>query len=354
MNGILGMAELLYQTGLTDTQTEMIKTIRDSGDALLTIINDILDLARIEAGKISFSPRPFVPSDLIRHADALHGASARLKGLDLSVVIGPGLDKPRIGDSDRLGQVLGNLIGNAIKFTETGTVRVNASAPTPETLQFSITDTGVGMTDEQVRRVFGEFEQADNSISRRFGGSGLGLAISLRLIELMQGRIKISSKLGVGTTVDVEVRLPLADEIAGPALQAPVVESIPPGLHVLVAEDNKTNTAILAAMLRTLGATAEFAVNGEEAVAAWRPGAFDLLLIDVSMPVMDGMEALRQIVIRAAEAGVSAPPAIAVTANVMPSQISEYLEKGFAGVLGKPYRRSELVSKVNDVLGNRA
>lgn len=351
MNGILGMAELLSQTSLSKDQIQMLDTIRESGDALLTVINDILDLSRIEAGKLALTSKPFAPADLLRRMERLHGASARMKGLDLTLSLGPGLDRARMGDRDRLGQIFENLIGNAVKFTEAGSVNIKAEAPDAQTLRVCIHDTGLGMTKCQLGRVFEEFEQADNSVTRRFGGSGLGLSIVRKLVELMDGDLKISSTPGLGTQVELKLPLPLA-ECDGPIQveSMPAPTALRAGLHLLVAEDNRTNTAILAAMLTKLGLTAEFATNGQDACERWQPDTFDLLLFDISMPVMDGIDALATIRQRALDMGVAPPLAVAATANVMQDQIAEYMRKGFSAVLGKPYKRSELQAILSEVL----
>ena len=343
MNGILGMAELLSQTPLHSEQAYMLETIRDSGDALLKIINDILDLARVEAGKLDLSVQPFVPADLLHRLERLHGASARLKGLDMVLTLEQGLEHARLGDRDRLGQVLGNLIGNAVKFTDAGHVRIDAKLKDAQTLWVCISDTGLGMTQGQVARVFDEFEQADNSVTRRFGGSGLGLAIVRKLVELMQGQLQIFSTPGRGTQVELHLPLPRAQasrlrEDAPEQAITPILSD----LHVLVAEDNRTNATILAAMLKRLGVTAEFACNGQEACDLWHPGKFDVLLFDISMPVMDGIDALATLRQRAIESGSAPPLAVAATANVMQGQVARYAEIGFSAVLSKPYKTTEL------------
>jgi len=207
------------------------------------------------------------------------------------------------------------------------------------------------MTKCQLGRVFEEFEQADNSVTRRFGGSGLGLSIVRKLVELMDGDLKISSTPGLGTQVELKLPLPLA-ECDGPIQveSMPAPTALRAGLHLLVAEDNRTNTAILAAMLTKLGLTAEFATNGQDACERWQPDTFDLLLFDISMPVMDGIDALATIRQRALDMGVAPPLAVAATANVMQDQIAEYMRKGFSAVLGKPYKRSELQAILSEVL----
>ena len=351
MNGILGMAELLADTDLDPAQAQMLATIRESGNALLTVINDILDLARIEAGKMTLSVQRFTPADLLQRLARLHGANAQLKGLELTLSVAAGLERPHLGDRDRLGQILGNLIGNAVKFTSSGAVRIVASCPEDGGMRVVVHDTGVGMTREQIARVFEEFEQADTSVTRRFGGSGLGLAIVRNLVELMGGTIRILSQPGQGSRVELSLPLacaPQAREAAAPTSQT--LPELSPGLRVLVAEDNRTNTAILAAMLRKLGVSAEFAGNGAEAVEMWKPARYDLLIFDISMPVLGGCDALARIREQARALDSDVPPAVAATANVMHEQVNSYLEQGFDAVLGKPYKAEDLKRVLSEVL----
>lgn len=351
MNGILGMAELLAETPLREDQSRMLATIRDSGDALLTVLNDILDLARIEAGKMTVTISPFVPAALLERLERLHGANAQLKGLSLVLRLAEGLDQPRLGDQDRLGQIVGNLIGNAVKFTAAGTVYVDAAIVDDDFFQIEIVDTGMGMSADQLARVFEEFEQADNSVTRRHGGSGLGLAIVRKLVELLEGTISINSEIGRGTRVLVRMPMPKASVIPIPVrTNAPKRRSALRGLRVLVAEDNRTNAMILATILDRLGVKADFATNGQEACALWAPGKYDFMLFDISMPVMDGLDALEHISERAQGLRLTLPPAIAATANVMQDQVSQYLNSGFKAVLGKPYKSEELVSVFCDLL----
>ena len=343
MNGILGMADLLSETDLSPEQARMLTTIRDSGDTLLAILNDILDLARIEAGKMSFDPQPFRPDVLAHQLQSLHGVNAHSKGVDFRLTLGAGTDALRLGDETRVGQVLANVLGNAIKFTQKGHVHLDVTAVSDSELCFCVTDTGIGMTRDQVARVFDEFEQADNSVTRRFGGSGLGLAIVRKLVEMMNGRIKISSAPGNGTQVDIYLKLPVS---AGRADMRPVTpipqQAVPPGLRVLVAEDNMTNTIILRAMLSSLQVEADFVENGLKACAMWEPGRYDLLLLDISMPELDGFGVLKRLTDRARNEAAANPVAIAATANIMADQVADYFEQGFAGVLGKPYKKADL------------
>ncbi len=343
MNGILGMAEILAGTGLSPEQAEMLGTIRDSGDALLGIINDILDLARIEAGKVTLDNTAFDPLAQLRRVVALHRIPAQRGGVAVQLRSTAAAGVSRRGDATRFGQIVNNLLGNAVKFTQSGRIQVDLDTDTNGTLRLAVADTGIGMSDEQIARVFNEFEQADNSVSRRFGGSGLGLSITRRLAEMMGGRISIASTEGRGTTITVTLPLPVNDGDL-PAASAPAPEpALPAGLRLLIAEDNRTNTAVLRAMLRDIDARITFATNGREACAAFDADRFDVLLLDISMPEMDGFEALDAMRAAAAAAGRAMPPAIAATANVMEDQLADYDARGFVGVLGKPFKRARML-----------
>jgi len=359
MNGILGMAELLSNTSLQKNQQEMLDTIRESGDALLTIINDILDLARIEAGKMVLDPEPFVPAELVKRVEALHGVSARGKGVALEIRTSPSSFQRRLGDPTRIGQILHNLVGNAIKFTVAGRVRLDIGDGEDGQLVLTVSDSGIGMSAEQIARVFGEFEQGDNSVTRRFGGSGLGLAIVHKIVDLMKGQIAITSKPGEGTQVRVSLPAAVLPDATRPAsgrplsegespplaeLHPPAPAALPAGLRILAAEDNRTNRLIMGAMLRKMGASVTFAEDGQQACELWQPDAFDILVLDISMPVKDGIEALNDIRMQAHRAGTDAPVAVAATANVMSDQIEEYRARGFATVVGKPFRQSDLAA----------
>jgi PAS domain S-box-containing protein len=288
LTGVLGMAELLSDTAVDAGQRQMIDTIRDSGEGLLAILNDILDLAKIEAGKLELENYPFTPADLARRVEALFAAPASAKGLQLQVTAAP--DEPkRLGDRNRILQIVNNLLGNALKFTPTGAVGVDFALRPDDMLEIRVTDTGIGMTPAQCARVFEEFEQAEGSTARRFGGTGLGLSITRRLVQLMAGEIALDSAPGRGTTVTV--RLPTPPAASGIAA-SPAAEVALAGLRVLVADDNHTNRKILDGMLRGLGLQVTLVSDGCAALDAFRPGAFDLVLLDIAMPEIDGLEAL--------------------------------------------------------------
>lgn len=358
LNGVLGMADILSETTLDDTQRTMLSTIRDSGWSLLALLNDILDLARIESGKLGLEQSPFDLQALLNRIEALHGENARAKGIEFTIRTIPGGCHHRIGDETRVMQILHNLLGNAVKFTEQGTVCLEIDATDPQMLRFAVTDTGIGMSCDQVNRVFNAFEQAEAGTTRRFGGSGLGMAIVRKLLDLMDGDIRIKSAVGQGTRLDVHLVLPSSDTLAqidlsdrdAPAPDCPDLDRIK-GKRVLVADDNVTNRKIMAVMLDRLGVQAEFAEDGMEACNLWRSKQFDVMLLDISMPVMDGIEALRVMRAEAKSTGRALPVAVAATANVMTDQVVQYLQEGFAATLPKPVRRQHLEDVLLSALG---
>ncbi len=343
LNGVLGMAELLGATLTMPEQQKMLETIQQSGALLLSIINDILDLAKIESGHVVLEALPFCPADLAARVVDLHAPAARAKGLHLLLQTDPGARLTRLGDAPRILQLLHNLVGNAVKFTETGTVRLAITVPAQGPLLIAVADTGIGMTAAQTARVFDDFTQADGTITRRFGGTGLGLPIVRRLVGLMGGDITLHSAPDVGTTVDVRLPLALAADSGamqgnGGDLPVPIFGH----LHVLVAEDNATNRVILQTMLTSLGIRVTMVEDGDEAVLAWSPGRYDLLLLDIAMPRKDGVTALHDIIAKAAIMGAVTPPAIAVTANAMTHHVAQYLAEGFADCVAKPLALADL------------
>ena len=346
LNGVLGMADLLAETTLDQSQRDMLDTIRASGWDLLSLLNDILDLARVESGKLRLDARPFGLRDLLGRIEALHGAAARAKGVALEMRCDGPDDMRRIGDESRVAQILHNVVGNAVKFTEAGSVHVDVCSQNPRQVEIAVHDTGVGMTQEQVARIFEAFEQAEAGTTRRFGGTGLGMSIVRKLVELMQGRIDVESRPGQGTSVYIRLHLPQPEEVgsAETTAPAPVPEGVARLSHcnVLVADDNAANRKILSLLLAGLGLNAEFVCNGGEACTIWAARDFDLVLLDISMPVMGGVEALDKMRLISAEQGRAAPTAVAVTANVMHEQLAQYRAAGFVDVISKPIRRANL------------
>ncbi len=383
LNGILGMAQVLRGRIRDPVDADMIATIAQSGDDLLTILNDILDLSKVEAGQMEIVTEAFAPLDLIQRAAKIHRMRASGNGVPLAVEAGPELAVLRLGDAQRIMQVLNNLLGNAVKFTERGSIRIRAGidgAPPDEVLWIEVADTGIGMTPEQLARVFDDFVQADDSISRRYGGTGLGLSISRQLVGLMGGRIESQSQQGVGTTMRIALPLPraagtgpevypisrpaegavpeplvagpgVADAAASPAADDPApLATLAPRL--LVAEDNLTNQRVIRAMLEGSGCHLQIVDNGRAALDRYvATEAFDLLIFDIQMPEMDGPSALRAIHEHATRSGRPAPPAIALTANVMAHQLVDYQNAGFCAHLAKPIRRAALLALIADLNG---
>ena len=361
LNGVLGMAEVLQSMVKTPEKKRMVATIQQSGETLLAVLNSILDMSKIEAGKMTLDQVPIRVPDLIFGIEALHRVKAEEKALDFEVLCSGGKSKARLGDPHRLTQVLNNLLSNAIKFTESGDVRVIVSCKPGRPVLIEVTDSGIGMNPAQVKRVFESFEQAESSIARRFGGTGLGLSIVRQLVHLMGGTIEIESELGSGTTVRVTLPLPEVD----PALEVSQPESLAADTdwlkdkRVLIADDNQTNLMVLKEMLVPTGVEIVGAQDGDEVVAAWQAAQaearpFDLLLLDIRMPVKDGLTALREIRAMEEAAGLDEVPAVAVTANVMPQQVLEYVTGGFGTHLAKPILRADLMKAVSGMLRGKA
>ena len=269
---------------------------------------------------------------------------------------GPGAGAPaRRGDLHRILQVVHNLVSNAIKFTESGSVTVEIEGTAGAPLVIRVRDTGIGMSAEQAARIFSGFEQADGSVARRFGGTGLGLAITRGLVDQMQGEIALDTELGRGTCVTL--RLPLAEctlpadgELPPlpPLDSEPGREGAPPlsGLSFIAADDSAVNRTLLGMMLKRAGASVHMCEGGHDLLAAWRPGAFDAVLLDISMPDLDGIATLAELQRRAAGQGADPPVALAITANVMTHHITEYHAAGFAGHVGKPFQSAPLVAEI--------
>ncbi|MGV8953353.1 MAG: ATP-binding protein [Cypionkella sp.] len=350
LNGVLGMAEVLDNSLSQPDQKRMIGTIRRSGEALLTILNDILDMSKIEAGKMELEVMAFNPVDLAERVEDLHALRAEEKGLAFEVLLGSGAEATRIGDPYRVQQILHNLISNAIKFTDKGAVVVKIGGREGQPLTIEVQDSGIGMSPDQVARLHEEFSQADSSVTRRFGGTGLGMAITLSLVESMGGEISVDSALGQGTTI--KVVLPLihsAVEAEKPVELAHEVVDLQ-GVRILAADDNATNCVVLEMMLTRLGAEVTLASDGAQAVQAWDPEKFDCVLLDIAMPVMDGPTALAAIRAKEAELGLPPMPIIAATANVMAHQIADYLALGFDSVVSKPITAADLSYTVRALL----
>jgi PAS domain S-box-containing protein len=343
MNAVLGLAQVLEREVLTGNQRDMVERIRTAGQSLLAILNDVLDLSKIEAGQLRIEPRPFELGRLLANLDSLMGQAARAKGLNLHIETPATPPGPLLGDRLRLEQVLFNLIGNAIKFTEQGGVTLLVEAherdETGLRLRFEVRDSGIGIAPESLARLFSPFTQADAGIGRRFGGTGLGLSICERLVELMGGEIGADSRIGQGSTFWFE--LPFQRGAAGETdtpTSAPQPSPTGPrlaGAHLLVVDDSAMNRDLVERALALEGASTTLAADGQQAVQLLRnrPDGFDAVLMDVQMPVMDGLTATRLI---RGELGLTDLPIIAFTAGVRDEQQMVARAAGANDVLAKP------------------
>ncbi|MBB4302933.1 PAS domain S-box-containing protein [Rhodobium orientis] len=344
IHGILGMAELLQSSTLSRGQHSQIEAISASGEALLSLLNDVLDLSKIEAGRLELEAIDFDLDHLLDGTRALMQHQAFRKGLDFTIRQGRGVPKRLRGDPAKLGQVLLNLVGNAIKFTDEGHVSLQVSARKAEKagaarLRFVVEDTGIGVSQAARDRLFQPFSQGDLSISRRYGGTGLGLVISKRIVEAFGGTVGLDSVEGKGSAFWFEIELPRASSRAVSRMSDK--QASLPALSILAAEDNDVNAMVLTGFLELEGHKVTRVRDGAAAVAAAANADFDVILMDLRMPGMDGAEAARRI--RALDdARRSAVPILAVTANTQRARLAECLAAGMDGYVGKPYRREEL------------
>jgi signal transduction histidine kinase/AmiR/NasT family two-component response regulator len=337
LNGVLGMIQVMQAEELSDAQRERLEIVRKSGEGLTAILNDVLDLSKIEAGRLEVEAVAFDLTELLAGCHHAFSVLAVQKGLAYTLTIAPEAQGVYHGDPLRLRQVIGNLLSNAAKFTNTGAIDLSARVE-GEWLTLAVADTGVGVAPRDIDRLFGKFSQLDASSTRRHGGTGLGLAICRDLCALMGGEIAVSSAQDFGSTFTV--RLP-ADRLSPlPAAEAKILiapETTPRApLRVLAAEDNHVNQLVLKAILGQAGIAPRLTANGAQAVEAWREGGWDLVLMDVHMPVMDGVAAVHEI--RRLEAAEARPrtPIIALTANAMSHQVKALLAEGFDDHVAKP------------------
>jgi signal transduction histidine kinase len=354
MNGILGLTNLLAQTDLNAEQREHVRLIKTSADALLTVINDVLDFSKVEAGKLSLEAIDFDLRRAVQDAVRSLEAGAHGKGLTLTLTVDPDVPPRVVGDPGRLRQVLLNLVGNAIKFTHQGgvTVRVSEDARPGRLvrLRFAVADTGVGIAPDKQQSIFEPFTQADGSTTRQYGGTGLGLTISARLVGMMGGRLEVSSEAGKGSTFHFTAELNV-----GKASEAGTRFRPPPGppagpLRVLLAEDNVINRRVAVRLLEKQGYRVTVACNGREAVAAAAGQPFDVVLMDVEMPEVDGFAATAAI--REGEkAGGQRVPVIGLTAHAMKGDRDRCLAAGMDGYVPKPLDLDELLRELERVLG---
>jgi len=342
MNGVLGVLHLLNDEPLTPQGRKMLREAVACGQMLSELLNDVLDFSKIDAGQLHLNPEPLSPGHLIEGVVSLVRPLAEEKGLTLTVERAEAQGWI-MADPVRLRQTLFNLLGNAVKFTLEGHVTIQArtyGVGDLQRLRVEVQDTGVGVSEEAQKSLFQRFHQADSSTTRRFGGSGLGLAITEKLVALMGGDVGLTSKLGEGSTFWIDIAAPATDPV-----QLSVAESgFLDGLSILVIEDNATNRLVATKMLESLGASVETAEDGERGVEAAARGGHDLILMDIQMPGIDGVEAARRI--RAAGGPGAEAPIIALTANVLAHQRADYLRAGMNGVVGKPISPNALLAEI--------
>ncbi len=342
MNGVLGMAQLLLDTDLDETQQRYLGVLKESGENLLRIVNDILDFSKVEAGKLELERITFDVRTTVAGVVALHAVAAQRKGLALDLDIAPDVPRWLTGDPGRLHQILTNFTTNAIKFTDGGRVAVTVRGAPAARVRFEVTDTGIGI-DQSAVRLLEPFSQADTSTTRRFGGTGLGLAICRQLVDLMGGRMGYSSEAGRGSTFWFEVPLPPGPAPAArPADPARDVPAGPYGdrARLLVAEDNPVNQLVAVRMLASLGYTADVAATGAEAIRAVQRASYAAVLMDCQMPDLDGFEATREI--RRLQDGATRTPVIAITASATQDDRDRCIEAGMDDYVSKPVRVEEL------------
>ena len=354
LHGVIGFAQILAASDLDDDQRDCVKSIADSGEHLLRVVNDILDFSSLEKGKLALNTAPIRISDLLESACVPVLKTASDRGLEFSRKIASGTPAMIAGDERRIRQILLNLLGNAVKLTEKGSVRLRV-APASDggqmALVFSVEDTGPGIAPGMLDLLFEPFTQCQSPLQRNFEGSGLGLTISRRLADAMGGSITVASTLGKGSTFTF--RLPLQQLCSvreTPSVPAthPAPIATPANLLVLVVEDDKVSSRLAGRMLQSLGYRAEFALNGREALDAFVPGRFSCILMDMWMPHMNGIEATGKI--RAQESGVRVP-IIALTANVMSNDRERCLAAGMDDFISKPIRMDELAAKLHAFCG---
>jgi signal transduction histidine kinase/CheY-like chemotaxis protein len=353
LNGVLGMAQAMQIDELPTRQRQRLSVIRSSGEILLAVLNDILDISKIEAGKLELETIEFDLGEVVESVRALFAPTATSKSLYLTTHLEEAAAGVWSGDPTRLRQILSNIVSNALKFTSTGGVAVDIGAD-EQGLHIRVKDTGIGIPRDKLRQLFGKFVQVDSSTTRRFGGTGLGLAICRELVALMQGRIEVESVDGEGACFVIDLPLVRAADHESVTADEPDETKIPPAeederaLRILTADDNATNRLVLQALLGPLDVELTQVENGREALEAWREGSFDVILMDIQMPELDGVQATLAIRSEEARDGRARTPIFALSANAMPHQVQEYLAAGMSGYIAKPIN----AAKLYEVLGS--
>ena len=349
MNGVLGALELLRHTTLDARQRRLVKTAAASGESLMDILNDVLDHSKIEAGKLVLAATPMSLHSVVASATALFRANAESRGLTITLQLGDGVPDGVIGDAPRLKQVLLNLLGNGVKFTEKGTITLSVTAEqadeTHSRVRFAVQDTGIGIPAHALEQVFQPFHQVDSTRSRLRGGTGLGLAISQRITEAMGGRIEAQSRLGVGSVFSFRLLFPLAENMPLPAYDSDfggLDNGAALSGTVLLVEDNIVNRMIGAEMLKSFGVDVMEAEDGAQALALLERQRVDLVLMDIQMPVLDGYAATRQARERESRLRLPRVPIVALTANAFDEDAAQAMAAGMDAHLAKPYSRAQL------------
>ena len=350
LNGVVAMADALSRRSLDKAEHEMVEIIRSSGVTLERLLSDILDSAKIEAGQITVEAQPFALSHAVNDVAALWSSKVRGGPVALVVALDPSLERMVVGDVVRVRQILANLVSNALKFTTAGSVTLSVAPGVDDRVRFTVTDTGVGFDEEQKARIFARFQQADGSITRRFGGTGLGLAISRELAQLMGGELDCSSTPGEGSRFWFEIPLPAAAAVEEEASEA--ADPAPEGLRILLADDHPANRKVIEVLLAPTGATLVAVENGQEAVDAYGTDPFDLILMDMQMPVMDGLTATAAIRALEAERGLNRTPLLMLTANAMAEHVEAGRVAGADGHLAKPVTTASLFAAIGAALGD--
>jgi signal transduction histidine kinase/CheY-like chemotaxis protein len=353
MNGILGMTDLTLATDLTDEQRENLTWVKVSGESLMRILNDILDFSKIDAGQLNLEHIPFQLPDILDSVVGIYSVDAANHGLKLSWQAKNSLPTHVCGDPVRLRQILSNLISNAIKFTQKGEIRIlvlRNKSPKPDhvSLTFTVADTGIGISDDKLELIFQPFVQAESSTTRQYGGTGLGLAIVNRLVELLGGHLWVESEIGKGTQFHFSIDIALAEQVP---LERPAEKLIPALSNtedklILLVEDTLVNQKVALKLLEKAGYKAILAENGKLAVDLVFGQKFDLILMDIQMPVMNGLEATRQIRQYEVEQSIVQTPIIAMTANAMNTDRDECLASGMNDFIAKPFRADDMLNTI--------
>ncbi|MFJ6023206.1 ATP-binding protein [Brevundimonas sp. NPDC092305] len=350
LNGVVSMADALARRDLAPQEHEMIELIRSSSATLERLLSDILDSAKIEAGQVSLEPTVFVLRQAVNDIGALWRARADDKGVDLVVDMDAALDGAVEGDAIRLRQVLANLISNALKFTSKGSVSLIVRAVGDDRVRFEVRDTGVGFDEDQRKRIFQRFQQADGSITRRYGGTGLGLAISQALVTLMGGELDCESAPGTGSVFFFDIPLPRTDAAVAEIESADVAEVEDRPLRILLADDHPANRKVVEIMLGATDMELEAVEDGLQALNAFRGGGYDVVLMDMQMPVMDGLTATHSIRAHEAEHDLARTPIIMLTANALTEHVEQGRAAGADGHLSKPITLATLMAAIGRVL----